>query len=425
MFKQIIKTLCAEHKNMLVLIELIIASLVMCMTVDKILGLYVEGHRDQGFNPDRLYVMDICQLPENAAAWSKERSGDTLQYEDLQHIMDMLKGMDDIGSATICTDMIPNSPSMSGAGLYCDTTCLMAMKVDYYPGTNFFSTFQFRTPEGKRASYLDDIEADGKGVAIMTSDVEKIFRIAGVRYDVKKLGTDPDAGKKFDKIYLLAQVQMRQIQQPSPVLFCADDPIQDFPSKIVFRVKDNVSLSHFEDDFMQWQNKKLKSGNLYLTNLTTMKGMSKAMLDEFGITSQSRLYIIFAFFIIINTFLIVFGIFWLNVGNRKDEIGIRKTFGGTPSQIARQFMLEGVMIAFVAVAVGALIFMQLHIGKSFAYTGGMGIIDKSLWENKFGLRWGADSMIVLAIILITVVFATFIPAYKASRAQITESLKDE
>ena len=73
--------------------------------------------------------------------------------------------------------------------------------------------------------------------------------------------------------------------------------------------------------------------------------------------SYVQMRMVLGIFFLFCLFLGVSGTFWMQTSNRREEIGIMKSFGATSSVIVRTLIAEGVILATVAVAIGCFLYL--------------------------------------------------------------------
>ena len=194
---------------------------------------------------------------------------------------------------------------------------------------------------------------------------------------------------------------------------------------ILIRVKEGVSMDRFLHDYKPWMLQTLRAGNLYVRDLKTYR----QKLDETEFSGSASLYrrnLLVAIFFLINLCLGVAGTFWLQTRTRREEIGVMLSFGSTPGHIIRLLLGEGVVLTTVATLVGCLVYLQYALSEGLSR--GMNYfanLRQGYWTDFFGWHFLIVSLIVYAILLAVVLAGVFIPAWKISRIQPTEALRDE
>jgi len=68
-------------------------------------------------------------------------------------------------------------------------------------------------------------------------------------------------------------------------------------------------------------------------------------------------------FLCINIALGLFGVLWYNINKRRSEIGLRRALGAHSSDISKHFILETLVLAFIAIALGLIFSIQIPLLK--------------------------------------------------------------
>jgi ABC-type antimicrobial peptide transport system permease subunit len=108
----------------------------------------------------------------------------------------------------------------------------------------------------------------------------------------------------------------------------------------------------------------------------------------------------------------LFSVLTYAVGRRKREFCIRSALGASPAQIQTLVMRDGLLVALAGVAVGSIAAWSLARAiASFQY--GVSLDDRSTW------------LVVLGVITVTTIAASWRPARSATRVNPVLLLKDE
>jgi len=108
----------------------------------------------------------------------------------------------------------------------------------------------------------------------------------------------------------------------------------------------------------------------------------------------------------------VFGVVSFSVAQRTREIGIRLALGALPAQVLRSVLLDGLRLASIGIAIGALGTLALHRALSHL------LYAVSPTDP-------ATFLTVGALLLVTVLAACWIPARRATRVDPMEALRYE
>lgn len=142
-------------------------------------------------------------------------------------------------------------------------------------------------------------------------------------------------------------------------------------------------------------------------------------------------YILTAFFLF-NLLLAVSGTFWMNTRTRREEIGIRLSYGASPVKIQLMLLVEGSLLTTLAVLLGCFIYFQWGYAEGLYSLGELFDWDKTIATdadlylvNRFGLHFCIVSLIIYVIMLLVTWLGVYLPARNISRISPVEALRDE
>ena len=198
---------------------------------------------------------------------------------------------------------------------------------------------------------------------------------------------------------------------------------------ILVRLKAGVDADAFCERLRPTMQKELSSGKMYVCEAETFDNQVTQSLRFHGYTGYLRRYISLAVFFMFCLCLGTIGTFWLQTRKRKEEIGIRRSFGASKRRIMREFLTEGLVLTTICHIVGCFLFLQYAI--SFGLSRGLMRTDMPLshindsWLNHFAPHFLAVGTFIYLIILLTVSIGILIPAWNIVRTKPVEALRDE
>ena len=198
---------------------------------------------------------------------------------------------------------------------------------------------------------------------------------------------------------------------------------------ILVRLKAGVDADAFCERLRPTMQKELSSGKMYVCEAETFDNQVTQSLRFHGYTGYLRRYISLAVFFMFCLCLGTIGTFWLQTRKRKEEIGIRRSFGASKRRIMREFLTEGFVLTTICHIVGCFLFLQYAI--SFGLSRGLMRTDMPLshindsWLNHFAPHFLAVGTFIYLIILLTVSIGILIPAWNIVRTKPVEALRDE
>lgn len=157
-----------------------------------------------------------------------------------------------------------------------------------------------------------------------------------------------------------------------------------------------------------------------------------ALLRFMGITSDANIWQTFFYLIAILVVVItiacislISGAFNISVAERVSGFALLSSIGATPGQLRRSVFLEGLIIAVVGIPLGVLIGIAgcavtfNILGDAIANVANGGIVG-------FELKLDARALGIAALLtLVTVLISAWVPAQRASRANIIEALRQK
>ena len=195
------------------------------------------------------------------------------------------------------------------------------------------------------------------------------------------------------------------------------------------RLKAGVDADAFCERLRPTMQKELSSGKMYVCEAETFDNQVTQSLRFNGYTGYLRRYISLAVFFMFCLCLGTIGTFWLQTRMRKEEIGVRRSFGASRLRIMGEFLTEGFVLTTICHIVGCFLFLQYAI--SFGLSRGLMRTDMPLshindsWLNHFAPHFLAVGTFIYLIILLTVSIGILIPAWNIVRAKPVEALREE
>lgn len=185
--------------------------------------------------------------------------------------------------------------------------------------------------------------------------------------------------------------------------------IRRFPDEIVIRVRPGQARDFLES----LKTKDLKSGNVYITDLSELSDMAEAcQRDMTGFIRNCSVCAAFLMFVVFLGFL---GTFWFRTQQRVPELAIRKVCGATPGGLFARMLTEGCIllsVSLVLAAAGAWLLIHYELVNTGLY-----------FQTPESAVYGALATIVILIMLITA--GIWFPARLAMGISPAEALKEQ
>ena len=191
---------------------------------------------------------------------------------------------------------------------------------------------------------------------------------------------------------------------------------------ILVRLKAGVDADAFCERLRPTMQKELRSGKTYVGEVETLDHLVEQDFRHSGYTGYLRRQISLAIFFMVNLCLGTIGTFWLQTRKRKEEIGIRRSFGASRLRIMGEFLTEGFVLTTICHIVGCFLFLQYAI--SFGLSRGLMRTDLPLshindsWLNHFAPHFLAVGTFIYLLLLLTVSIGIAIPVGKICRKKV-------
>ena len=159
--------------------------------------------------------------------------------------------------------------------------------------------------------------------------------------------------------------------------------------------------------------------------------LHNGLLRYMGISSDASIWttfyglvLILSIVIIVACISLIFNAFAISVAERKGQFGLLSSVGATRRQLRRAVILEAFVVAVVGIPLGLLV----GIGGCAITFAALGPAITKMMGNVGDVTFGlsVDPWVILAttvLTLVTVLLSVWIPAKRASRANIIDSLK--
>ena len=427
MLGQIVKNLWNNrHRNLWIMLELIVISVVSWVVIDPIFVLNYNRLLPDGYDAEGLYRL---QLMRN---WEDSLSNPA---EDYERIMARLRDNRYVDAATcVLRGAYPSSPGNNTSNIKQDTTVVTTTYIPFFRNSGFFRTWHFRSAVDGTWETLEKLEIPDDGI-ILSEDAAAL--LPDGRNIVGQTIFEPHRDSLTYKVMALMQpVKMRNGMQPYAVRlkpWIGEMPEWAYEGMRVFiRAKEGVSEERFMEEFLQWSDENLMNGSLVFQDFIPFHQMQEISDLEEGVTNEIRTKYILAAFFMFNLLLAVSGTFWMNTRMRREEVGIRLSYGASPTQIQRMLICEGWVLTTIAVLVGCFIYFQwAHLEGLYAF-GDLFSWDKHIASNKslylpnhFIMHFTIVSLLVYAVMIVVTWLGVYIPAYSISKISPVEALRNE
>lgn len=411
-------------------VELVLISVVSWFVIDP---LFVEVY-DIFVEPDGFDTSSLCCLrPMNDYDDVYGEDSEALE-KDLNVIKNKIQAMDEVES--LCFEnswlLYLGGNIQSYVSIPGDTTksCFASIEWKLDGAGDFFKTYGYKVIAGNP-------NEDVKGAVITRSVAEKLYGktdVCGATISIwnaseRRVEEDVD-DKKI--IAVIEDVKMgKNFNCRHSIFYRSKSRLFSAASVecILVRLKAGVDADAFCEQLRPTMQKELRSGKTYVGEVETLDHLVEQDFRHSGYTGYLRRQISLAIFFMVNLCLGTIGTFWLQTRKRKEEIGIRRSFGASRLRIMGEFLTEGFVLTTICHIVGCFLFLQYAI--SFGLSRGLMRTDMPLshindsWLNHFAPHFLAVGIFIYLIILLTVSIGIAIPAWNICRKKPVEALRDE
>lgn len=311
---------------------------------------------------------------------------------------------------------------------------LYVTDIEFIPDANFFETYGLRPlPGSPSAEELSRLSYNSLQTVLTRSAAIAIFGTEDVVGRHFQFITDPPLERTVAGV-----VEDVRVSVPTAERACILMPSQLLSNgvRIIIRLQDGINLHRFLEEHRRDLVRGGQTDFCRISRVMTYEDHLKKMELAAGRTQEVNRSLALALFFLLNLILAVIGTVWLHAKRRAEECGVRRAFGATRTRLLGSFLAEGAVLATVAVVIGCIIFLN------YAYSG-LSTVDgieqfetmyinfasylpaDRTWVDGFWPHFLVISACVYLIILCTVLLGTAIPAWRITRTQITEALREE
>lgn len=423
MLQQIIKLLWNNRRqNLWIMLELIVIAIVSWAVLDPIFVLKYNQSIPNGYEADGLYRLEVTR---------NEIDTVSVPSEDFVRIMSSLRHHKDIESATcVIAGAYPSSPGNNMNEVFRDTIKVRTTYIPFFSDSEFFQTWRFRSAKDGTWETLENLDMP-KNSVILTEDVAALLS-GGEDLTGQYIYSAYDSSE-IRVMGVMQPIKMRNSMQPYLVRLVSFGDESQMPEwaynhsmRIFIRIKNNVLEGRFIEEFMSWVDDNLSSGSLVFSKLTPFREVQKESDLREGVTNEIRMKYGLAYFFMINLLLAVSGTFWLHTRTRREEMGIRLSYGASPAGIRRMLIGEAFVLTTVATVIGCFLYFQWVYYEGFYVMKDRVPGNDGLYlTNHFLAHFCIVSLIVYVVMLVVTWLGVYLPAYNISRVSPVEALKDE
>lgn len=417
MLKQIFKIIINQRKsNYWIVAELLFVSICLWYIVDYMEVLRSVRNIPFGYNIENTYRIDLNERLEDSENYISPEEKTTTSGEDLLSIMELIRQYPPIESVSLSIASQPYAATPYSQAYYKKLSYnKMGVSVQEYKVTpSFFDVFKTQSITQKdlkqalnrhsviisanaATELLKGEEAIGKNIIVGENGEEK--QITGEYVPVRwteYFKANPSFYTLLSEEEIIKNVNSDNLSQ----------------MELCIRVKPDIK-DDFIEKFIKDMASKIMVGNIYLMDVRPSSYIRKAAVGPEESTIFVRTFLLG--FLLINIFLGISGVFGLRTQQRKSELGLRIALGSSKVKLQllviteSLLLLSAVMIPTIIIALNFGLFELVHLD----------------WVAFTFLRFIIGISITYAIMALIILVGVWYPAYRATKINPTEVLRNE
>lgn len=435
MLKIILKNLWHRRaRNAWLFIELILVTALGWYIFDGTLVSIADTRMPLGYEPQRMVNINMGIYPEQSQLYNSAMADSASRELSYQRLRDDLAALPDIESVSVNSDWTglggqsisfthytAHTPGDSAKGYIISTS--------YFPNTNYFETMGIRSAPGSPSpEELSRFDFDNEtGVIITRAMAERYWpgeNAVGKYFYSWKNDSVPTI-----KVYGVVENVRYQSALRSDMLAFApystfEAPTEDFQFSL--RLKPEADPEAFCDKIVAMRNQ-LRSGNYYIRSVKPYTEVIRHTEDRQGIYAKWRRQIVVGLFFLLNLVLGIVGSFFLQTERRVGEMGVHRSYGATQGHIVAMIVGEALVLAFVAFIIGDALYLQygLTYGLDTGFNNNSAVALIDCWQSNFWQHFAVVSAFMCGVLLLCAFIGSVIPAWRASRVNPVDALRDE
>ena len=356
MFKHLFKLIWNKKKqNGLLMFEIFISFMVL-FAVFTLMVYYYNNYK----KPMGIEYENVWSVTYNNPLQTGNSDSLTMFYETLRRT---IKSMPEVKEISFSADNIPFSQSTSQNGFEYNGKRINSVNW-YFSEDSYATVLNAKLLEGRWFS-KQDVAAKDHPVVINNSLKERLFgkdkaagkliggpenkwRVVGVVQDIKFKGDYTAAG-----IGVFNRIDTAEFR---------------WLNKILVKLSPDANAA-VEGRLYKTIANYMKDANIEIEHLTE----KRKAVNYFALVPMIVLSIV-AGFLIINVTLGLFGVLWYNINKRRGEIGLRRAVGASGNAVSGQLVAESLILATLALVIGAFFAIQFPLLNVFDLPAGVYIM---------------------------------------------------
>lgn len=399
------------RSNLWLVTELLLVSVVMWYIVDYMYVKAMIYNEPRGFDISHCYLIQMGELTDKSPDYVKYENNEQ-RSADIQELLERLRRREDMEAVSLSQNSYPYNGSNSTTEVMYDTLRAPGWTIRRMVTPDFLRVFRYQGTRGETPEQLAEMIEKGEFLASenlykkydvnMTSLIGKRFYLFGDTTSSYRLGA------------VLKNVRYYDYQQASQSYsMVVKLNWYDAMQELCVRVKedqDKEFIARLKAD----SEKLYRVGNIFIADVRSFADIRRNYQQSQS--NQLRNYIFGMGFLMLNIFLGLLGTFWFRTQQRRGEIALMKSLGGTDKTVFIRQLTEGIFLLVIATVPA--IFIDW----------GLANVELNAWMDgsTFGwVRFINTVLISFVLIALMIVVGIWIPARKAMKVHPAEALHDE
>ena len=403
------------RSNLWLVTELLLVSVVMWYIVDYMYVKTAVYYEPRGFDISHCYLVQMGRLTDKSPDFIPNQT-DEQHCQDIKSLVDRLQHRPDIEAVGLGQNSFPYNGSNSGTSVVYDTLRSPGWTIRRLVTPGFIRVFRYRGTRGETPEQLADMLSHPKNFLAsdnlykrrygkdLTSLVGKQFYLFGDTTETYTLAAS---------LQVVRYADYYQAWNSYSMVSLLSEDWYSVGLELCVRVKEDQ-----DKDFiarLKADSEKLyRVGNVFIADVRSFDDIRRNFQQ--GQTNSMRSYIFGMGFLLMNIFLGLLGTFWFRTQQRRGEIALMKSLGGTDRSIFVRQLVEGLLLLVIATIPAVLIDWNLANGELNAWMNGTTL------EYE---RFIATTLMSFVLIALMILIGIWIPARKAMKVQPAEALHDE
>lgn len=413
MNKKLFKQIKNEWKpNLWLFIELFLVSVVMWYIVDYMYVKMTVYNEPKGFDISNCYLVELGQLTDKSDLYNPKDTNPSIHINEL---CDRLEHNPAIEAVGLGNNSYPYNGSNSSTFFKYDTIYAEGWILNRVITPGFIKVFRYTGINGETPEQLAS-KFEGNNL-LVTNNIFKDKIKGGAKNIVgKKVIYGGDTVNTHYLAGALVPIKYSDFIEVSltPSILKALAPKDRWMGlELCVRVRPEYDKD-FANTLLKESQKRYNIGNMYISNVKSFDDIRANHISKDW--NHFKLFIWGMGFLLLNIFLGLLGTFWFRTQQRRGEIALMKSFGGTNKSVYMRLLSEGIIILLLATIPAIIVDYNLaHADITENYNG----------ETFEIVRFSFSLISSCILIALMMIIGISIPAHKAMKIDPAVALHEE